>query len=96
MTAKRLDPPERETALASLPAWRYDSGRDAIVRDFSFADFVGAFGFMAKVALLAERANHHPEWSNIYANVSILLTTHSANGLSELDIALAREIDRLI
>lgn len=93
---KKLDAPAREAALAHLPAWHYDPGRDAIRREFRFAGFVAAFGFMTRVALLAERADHHPEWSNVYARVSILLTTHAVNGLSERDIALAREIDALV
>jgi len=73
-----------------------DKERDAVRRSFSFKDFVEAFGFMSKVALLAERADHHPEWTNVYNRVEILLTTHDAGGLSRRDIALAEAIDRLI
>lgn len=89
------DPSERETALDTLGDWRFDADKDAIVRDFKFKNFVEAFGFMAQVALLAEKADHHPEWSNVYNRVSILLTTHDAGGLSDKDIALARVIDAL-
>ncbi|MDH7798116.1 MULTISPECIES: 4a-hydroxytetrahydrobiopterin dehydratase [unclassified Beijerinckia] len=92
---KKLDAAARDKALAALSHWRYEFERDAIVRDFKFANFVEAFSFMSAVALLAEKADHHPEWSNVYSRVSILLTTHDAKGLSERDIALAREIDRL-
>lgn len=92
----RLASGERETLLAKLPQWRYEQTRDALVRDFAFADFVSAFGFMAKVAIAAERADHHPEWSNVYGRVSILLTTHDAGGLSHRDVALAKTIDGLV
>ena len=70
-------------------------GRDAIRRDLKFADFNQAWGFMCRVALAAEKADHHPEWSNTYNNVSIVLSTHDAGGLSEKDVALARFIDGL-
>ena len=79
----------------SLPAWRLLPDRDAIARDFRFRDFSAAWGFMARVALLAERHDHHPEWSNIYNRVSITLTTHDAGGLSERDVALAQAIDAI-
>ena len=82
-------------AVARLPGWkRVEGERDAICRIYRFADFNAAFGFMTRVALLAERADHHPEWSNVYNRVDILLTTHDAGGLSLRDIALAKEIDR--
>ena len=71
------------------------AGRDAIERDFSFADFSAAWGFMARVALLAERQQHHPEWSNVWNRVHITLTTHDAGGLSAADVTLARAIDAL-
>ena len=86
----------REEALAALPLWRRDGEADAIVRQFRFKDFSEAFGFMARVALLAERAGHHPEWSNVYNKVSITLTTHDAGGLSQKDIDLATGIDALL
>jgi 4a-hydroxytetrahydrobiopterin dehydratase len=66
------------------------------VRSFKFADFVEAFGFMTRVALLAEKADHHPEWSNVYNRVDILLTTHDCDGLSQRDLDLARKIDKLV
>jgi 4a-hydroxytetrahydrobiopterin dehydratase len=79
-----------------LPGWRLLPDRDAIVRDFKFRDFSAAWGFMARVALLAEQRDHHPEWSNVYNRVSITLTTHDAGGLSERDIGLARAIDAIM
>lgn len=88
-----LSETERAAALAGLPDWGWDAGRDAIQRSFRFADFNAAFGFMTRVALLAERADHHPEWSNVWNKVEIALTTHSAGGLTRLDIALAAAID---
>ena len=92
----KLDPKERDAALASIPDWNVLDGRDAIERSFEFSDFVEAWGFMASVALIAERMNHHPEWSNVYNRVEIVLTTHDADGLSELDITLAARIDEMI
>ena len=87
------------TALdADLPGWDVvdlDDGATAISRDFAFADFVEAFGFMSSVALLAEKHNHHPEWSNVYNRVSIALTTHDVGGLSELDLLFAEKISEL-
>lgn len=87
---------ERSDLLQILPEWTVDESRDAITRTFAFTDFVAAFGFMTRVALLAEKADHHPEWSNVYNRVEILLTTHDADGLSKRDVALARAIDALI
>ena len=82
--------------LAGVPQWRYASERGGtITREFTFDDFVHAFAFMTQVALLAEKANHHPEWSNVYGRVTIVLTTHDANGLSMRDIELAQRIDAL-
>lgn len=89
MSATRLSPEAVQEQLAALPAWQHDSQRGAIARRFEFADFVQAFGFMAQLALLAERMNHHPEWSNVYNRVDIVLTTHDADGLTALDMALA-------
>jgi 4a-hydroxytetrahydrobiopterin dehydratase len=82
-----------EAALAQLPQWRGAPGRDAIVRTFSFADFGAAWGFMSRVALLAEKLDHHPEWSNVYGRVDVLLTTHDAGGVTERDLAMARFMD---
>lgn len=93
--AKSLSSAARKDALAALPHWNYDEARDAIARRFSFTDFVEAFGFMSEVALEAEKMNHHPEWTNVYRHVDIRLTTHDAGGLTELDIALARAIERI-
>ena len=78
------------------PSWEWVEGRDAIARAFVFADFSAAFAFMTRVALLAEKQDHHPEWSNVYNRVDILLTTHAARGLTQRDLDLARAIDRLI
>ena len=83
-------------ALDALPNWDYDSGRGAISRSFSFVDFAEAFSFMTRVALIAERADHHPEWSNVWNRVDILLTTHDAGGLSERDIEMAEAIDTML
>jgi len=89
---KRLDERQRIDALAGLPGWLHDVERDAIRRDFEFGDFVGAFSFMTAVAIIAEKADHHPEWSNVYNKVSMLLTTHDAGGLTARDIELAQKI----
>jgi 4a-hydroxytetrahydrobiopterin dehydratase len=92
MTAK-LTGKARSDALAGLKGWQEVSGRDAIQKSFKFADFTQAWGFMTKVALAAEKADHHPEWSNVYNRVEIVLSTHDAGGLSDKDVALARVID---
>lgn len=91
----RLSPEERAHALESLPLWRYDPARHALFRRIETTDFVTAFGLMSSIALVAERADHHPEWSNVYNRVEIWLTTHDAAGVSLRDVALAGEIDRL-
>ena len=83
-----------QSELTNLPGWARQE--DRLYREFRFEDFVEAFGFMTSVALLAERANHHPEWRNVYNRVYIELTTHEAGGLTHRDIALAREIGRLL
>jgi 4a-hydroxytetrahydrobiopterin dehydratase len=93
--ATKLTARERDKALGGLNGWVYDADRDAISHDYRFKTFSEAFGFMTRVALLAETMKHHPEWSNVYAKVSITLTTHDAGGLSQKDMDLAREIDRL-
>ena len=95
MVAK-LTEDERAAALAELPAWTYEPTRDAIHRRFTFADFNAAFGFMARVALLAEKADHHPEGANVWNRVDIMLTTHACNGLSQRDVRMARAIDALL
>ncbi|MBR0552501.1 4a-hydroxytetrahydrobiopterin dehydratase [Sphingomonadaceae bacterium LXI357] len=96
MQVEALSQAEREDALDGLPDWDYEDGRDAITRTFTFDDFNQAFGFMTQVALLAEKANHHPEWSNVYNRVEILLTTHDAGGLSSRDVEMAQAIDALV
>lgn len=96
MTAiARLTGPARAEALARVHAWTPVEGRDAIHRRLEFPDFSAAWGFMARVALAAEKLDHHPEWTNVYNRVDITLTTHDAGGLSERDIQLAELIDRL-
>jgi 4a-hydroxytetrahydrobiopterin dehydratase len=86
----------RKQALAGLTGWQEVSGRDAIRKDFKFKDFNAAFGFMSRVALTAEKMDHHPEWANVYNKVEITLSTHDAGGLSERDVKLAAFIDSLI
>ena len=87
----RLTDTEINTALASLPGWTRVG--DGIERQYKFADFVAAFGFMTRVALMAEKADHHPEWSNVYNRVEVRLTTHDAGGITAKDVALATAMD---
>ena len=84
----------RGRVLAELPGWRAVEGRDAISKSFTFKDFNQAFAFMARVALMAEKMDHHPEWSNVYNKVEILLTSHDVGGVTERDIRLAKFIDQ--
>ena len=93
---EKLNATARAALADTLPQWRMASGRDAIARDFSFADFSAAWGFMCRVALLAEKHGHHPEWSNVWNKVSVVLSTHDAGGLSANDVALAVAIDALV
>lgn len=93
--SRTLNADQRAAGLATLPGWSFDESREAIAKRFSFADFVEAFGFLTQVALEAEKLNHHPEWTNVYRHVDIRLTTHDAGGLTELDLALARAIERI-
>jgi len=95
MAIAELTEAERAAALNALPDWTLTRGGKAIERELRFADFSQAFGFMTRVALLAERADHHPEWSNVYNRVAITLTTHDAGGLSARDVAIAKAIDAL-
>ena len=95
MTIPRLSDAERDAALTELSAWTLRADGLAIVRTLRFADFAEAFGFMARVAIVAEKADHHPEWFNVYNRVEITLTTHDAGGLSQRDVSLARAIDRI-
>ena len=92
---QKLSTEDRQQALASLSDWQEVAGRDAIFRSFEFKNFVEAFGFMSRAALWAEKLNHHPEWSNVYRTVDVILTTHDCDGLSELDVKLARKMDQL-
>ena len=87
---QKLDSTARAAALAQLEGWADAAGRDAIQRTSLFADFNAAFGFMSRVALLAEKTDHHPEWFNVYNRVEVTLATHDCNGVSERDIAMAR------
>ncbi|HEY0414689.1 MAG TPA: 4a-hydroxytetrahydrobiopterin dehydratase [Allosphingosinicella sp.] len=91
----RLTDEEREAALGGVPGWTYDAEARAIRRSFAFADFSEAFAFMTRVALAAEKADHHPDWSNSWNKVEIALTTHSAGGLTGRDVDLACTIDAL-
>ena len=91
----RLSEGLRAESLATLPDWTHEPQRDAITRTLTFADFSEAFGFMTRVALLAEKADHHPEWSNVWNRVDIALTTHDAGGLSHKDVAMAEAIEAL-
>ena len=86
---------ERTAALAELPEWTEVAGRDAISRTLVFSDFNEAWGFMSRVAIEAERVDHHPEWSNVWATVNVTLTTHDCSGLSSRDVALAQFIDKI-
>jgi 4a-hydroxytetrahydrobiopterin dehydratase len=91
--AEKLTQAERDRLLPTLDGWEVEPARDGIVKTYRFADFTQAFAFMTRVALLAEKADHHPEWSNVYNRVTVLLTTHDADGLSMRDIDLAKAID---
>lgn len=93
MPIARLTDAERDAALAELPSWTLREDGLAIETELKFADFNEAFGFMTRVALYADKADHHPEWFNVYSTVRITLTTHDADGLSERDVAMARFIE---
>ena len=93
--AAKLSADARKAALARLSGWSEVSGRDAITRKFTFKDFNQAFGFMTRAALVAEKMDHHPEWFNVYKTVEVTLATHDAGGVTELDVKLASEMDRL-
>ena len=94
MSREKLSQQAVEEALAGLDGWTVEDGGAAIVRQFKFKSFNEAFGFMARCALVAEKLDHHPEWSNVYNKVDVRLTTHSAGGLTELDVEFARKMDR--
>jgi len=93
--AQKLTGQARIDALRKLGGWSEVAGRDAIGKKFVFADFNAAFGFMTRAALIAEKMDHHPEWSNVYKTVDVTLSTHDAGGVTELDTRLAAEMDRL-
>ena len=93
MTIKPLTEKERIRAFDKLQNWVHDPRRDAVTRSLLFSNFSEAFAFMTRVAMLAEKMDHHPEWSNVYNKVDILLTTHDADGLSQRDIDMATAID---
>lgn len=95
MSRPRLLPPDEVAErLKALPGWRLEG--DTLRRDFSFRDFSEAFGFMARVALAAEKLDHHPDWSNAYSRVSVALSTHESGGVTELDVRLAEVMQRLM
>ena len=91
----KLTAEARHTALEDLKGWSEVAGRDAIVKTYRFADFNAAFGFMTRVALVAEKLDHHPEWFNVYNRVEVTLTSHDVAGLSRRDIKMAKAIDAL-
>ncbi|MES2096026.1 MAG: 4a-hydroxytetrahydrobiopterin dehydratase [Pseudomonadota bacterium] len=91
-----LSDQDRADALDALDEWDYDDARDAITRTFTFGDFSEAFAFMTRVALIAEKNDHHPEWTNVWNRVDVLLTTHDAGGLSVRDVAMAEAMDALV
>jgi 4a-hydroxytetrahydrobiopterin dehydratase len=93
--AAKLTADDRKAALARLSGWSEVAGRDAIARKFVFKDFNQAFGFMTRVALVAEKMDHHPEWFNVYKTVEVTLSTHDAGGVTELDVKLAEAMDKL-
>jgi len=93
--AQKLTGEARKSALGKLNGWSEVAGRDAITKKFVFKDFNQAFGFMARVALVAEKMDHHPEWFNVYKTVEVTLSTHDAGGLTELDVKLAETMDKL-
>jgi len=93
--AERLSAEARQSALKGLSGWTETPGREAIARTFVFKDFNEAFGFMSRVALVAEKRDHHPEWRNVYKTVDVVLATHDAGGVTALDIELARAMDAI-
>jgi 4a-hydroxytetrahydrobiopterin dehydratase len=93
--AQKLTAQARADALRKLSGWSEVAGRDAISKKFVFKDFSAAFGFMTRVALIAEKMDHHPEWFNVYKTVDVTLSTHDAGGVTELDVKLAGEMDKL-
>ena len=96
MQPTKLTTAETQAALAELPGWSLVEGREAIAKRFVFKDFSEAFGWMTRVALVAEKIDHHPEWSNVYKTVDVTLATHDVGGVTGLDIRLAKAMDRLV
>jgi 4a-hydroxytetrahydrobiopterin dehydratase len=93
--AQKLDAAARATMATRVPGWQPADGRDAIQKTFKFKDFSEAFGFMSRAALVAEKMDHHPEWTNVWNRVEVTLSTHSAGGLTELDLKLAEAMDKI-
>ena len=95
--AEKLQPEERDAAMQVLQmsSWKHEPTRDALQKTFRFKDFITAWSWMSAVAIVAEKMNHHPEWSNVYNTVDVTLTTHDADGLTQLDLDLARRMDAL-
>jgi 4a-hydroxytetrahydrobiopterin dehydratase len=93
--ADKLSAEARKSALAGLAGWTEASGRDAIAKTFTFKDFNEAFGFMSRVALVAEKNDHHPEWRNVYKTVEVVLSTHDAGGVTNNDIELAKAMNAI-
>jgi 4a-hydroxytetrahydrobiopterin dehydratase len=93
--AQKLSGEARKSALGKLSGWSETKDRDAISKKFVFEDFNAAFGFMTRAALVAEKLDHHPEWSNVYKTVEVTLSTHDAGGLTELDVKLAEAMNQL-
>lgn len=89
----KLTVADRRQAMAGLAGWREVDGRDAIAKDFLFADFNAAFGWMSRVALLAEKIDHHPEWFNVYNRINVILATHEAGGVTTRDITMAEAMN---
>ncbi len=92
--SEKLAGETRNEALGNLDGWSEVDGRDAISKSFQFKDFNAAFGWMSRVAMVAEKMDHHPEWFNVYRTVDVTLATHDAGGVTEKDIALAKAMDR--
>jgi 4a-hydroxytetrahydrobiopterin dehydratase len=92
---ERLQGQARIKAMSEIEGWTEVDGRDAISKTYRFKNFRQAFGFMTQAALVAEKMDHHPEWSNVYGRVDVVLTTHSAQGVSQLDIQLAKKMDEI-
>ena len=95
MKRKKLEGAALDASLTGLTGWQLATDRSSIAKSFTFKDFSGAFGFMTRVALAAEKADHHPDWRNVWNKVHVTLSTHDAGGLTALDAELAKDIDRL-